>query len=133
MLYSQFEELEAFARYGTHMDSKTINIIEHGKRIRACLNQNEFDAIPTIEQLFVLLALTHDLFDPVPLELMEAVESAVRRIADTFAPDQIMNIYTASVLSEENKTLILARAKDALEALHETNGSHETKELTNHE
>jgi len=39
--YAQYEELEAFARFGTRRDEHTGKIIEHGKRIRSCLKQQE--------------------------------------------------------------------------------------------
>ncbi len=39
--YSQFEELETFSRFGTRLDENTRKIIEHGKRIRSCLKQDE--------------------------------------------------------------------------------------------
>jgi len=44
--YSQFEELEAFSRFGTRLDDNTRKIIEHGERLRACLKQPQFEAVP---------------------------------------------------------------------------------------
>ena len=79
--YAQFEEMEVFARFGTRLDEHTRGVIEHGKRIRACLRQDEFQPVSVIEQLAVLLALTSGLFDAVPLERMSEAEAAVRRIA----------------------------------------------------
>ena len=37
LAYAQFEELETFARFGARLDESTRKIIEHGRRIRACL------------------------------------------------------------------------------------------------
>src|SRR5208283_3651538 len=37
LAYSQFEELEAFTRFGARLEENTLQIIEHGKRIRAFL------------------------------------------------------------------------------------------------
>ena len=37
LAYAQFEELETFARFGARLDDDTRKIIEHGRRIRACL------------------------------------------------------------------------------------------------
>ena len=39
LAYAQFEELETFARFGARLDENTRKIIEHGRRIRACLKQ----------------------------------------------------------------------------------------------
>ena len=41
LAYAQFEELETFARFGARLDDDTRKIIEHGRRIRACLKQPE--------------------------------------------------------------------------------------------
>ncbi|MGB5096274.1 MAG: alternate F1F0 ATPase, F1 subunit alpha, partial [Porticoccaceae bacterium] len=41
LAYAQFEELETFARFGARLDEDTRKVIEHGRRIRACLKQVE--------------------------------------------------------------------------------------------
>ena len=58
LAYAQFEELETFARFGARLDDDTRKIIEHGRRIRACLNQAEFAPVSVPAQIVVLLALT---------------------------------------------------------------------------
>jgi F-type H+/Na+-transporting ATPase subunit alpha len=60
LAYAQFEELETFARFGARMDDDTRKIIDHGRRIRACLKQPEFAPVSVPEQIAVLLALTAD-------------------------------------------------------------------------
>ena len=64
LAYAQFEELETFARFGARLDEDTRKIIDHGRRIRACLKQPEFAPVSVPEQIVVLLALTAKLFDP---------------------------------------------------------------------
>jgi F-type H+/Na+-transporting ATPase subunit alpha len=78
LAYSQFEELEAFSRFGTRLDEHTRQVIGHGERIRACLKQPQFDAVPVLDQIALLQALTSGLLDPVPLEQMTAAEQALR-------------------------------------------------------
>ena len=68
LAYAQFEELETFARFGARLDEDTRKIIEHGRRIRACLKQPEFSPVSVPAQIAILLALTATLFDPVPIE-----------------------------------------------------------------
>ncbi len=82
LAYSQFEELEAFARFGTRLDQNTRESIEHGRRIRACLQQPQYATVPVPEQLAVLIALTGRLFDGVALERMADAEQAARRTVD---------------------------------------------------
>ena len=81
LAYAQFEELETFARFGARLDEHTRAIIDHGRRIRACLKQPEFAPVSVPSQIAVLLALTEKLFDRVPLVQMAEAEHAVQRAA----------------------------------------------------
>jgi F-type H+-transporting ATPase subunit alpha len=81
LAYAQFEELETFSRFGARLDEDTRKIIEHGRRIRACLKQPEFAPVSVPAQIAVLLALTAELFDAVPLDQMTDAEHAVREAA----------------------------------------------------
>jgi F-type H+/Na+-transporting ATPase subunit alpha len=78
LAYSQFEELEAFSRFGTRLDEHTRQVIGHGQRIRACLGQPQFSAVPVLEQIVLLQSLTGGLLDTIPLERIAAAEAAVR-------------------------------------------------------
>jgi F-type H+/Na+-transporting ATPase subunit alpha len=78
LAYSQFEELEAFSRFGTRLDEHTRQVIGHGERIRACLKQPQFEAVPVLDQMALLQALTGGLLDAIPLERIAAAEQALR-------------------------------------------------------
>jgi F-type H+-transporting ATPase subunit alpha len=78
LAYSQFEELEAFSRFGTRLDEHTQQVIGHGQRIRACLAQPQFAAVPVLEQIVLLQSLTGGLLDAIPLERVAAAEAALR-------------------------------------------------------
>ena len=56
LAYAQFEELETFARFGARLDDNTRKVIEHGRRIRACLKQSELAPVSVPAQIAVLLA-----------------------------------------------------------------------------
>ncbi|MCX6258059.1 MAG: alternate F1F0 ATPase, F1 subunit alpha [Bacteroidia bacterium] len=80
LAYSQFEELETFSRFGTRLDENTRKIIEHGKRIRICLKQQELQPMTVPEQIVILLALTGGLFDSIPIEKMQEAEDSLQKI-----------------------------------------------------
>ena len=46
LTYSQFQELEAFSRFGTRLDERTRKTLEHGYRVREVLKQAQFDPMP---------------------------------------------------------------------------------------
>jgi F-type H+-transporting ATPase subunit alpha len=114
LAYAQFEELETFARFGARLDEDTRRIIEHGRRIRACLKQPEFAPVSVPEQIAILLAVTAGLFDQVPLERMDSAEEAVRMAARDIADDVIERLDAASQLSEEDRESIIDIASEAL-------------------
>jgi len=114
LAYAQFEELETFARFGARLDDETRQIIEHGRRIRACLKQPEFAPVTVPAQITVLLALTANLFDPVPLEKMNDAGHAVREAAATIPAEVSARFETAAKLSDEDKKTVVEIARKAL-------------------
>jgi F-type H+-transporting ATPase subunit alpha len=114
LAYAQFEELETFARFGARLDEDTRKIIEHGRRIRACLKQPESTPVSVPGQIAVLLALTTDLFDPVPLDKMTDAGHAVHDAAAKIPEEVCARFQTADKLSDADRTAIIEIARQAL-------------------
>lgn len=114
LAYAQFEELETFARFGARLDEDTRMIIEHGRRIRACLKQPEFAPVSVAAQIAVLLALTAKLFDSVPIDQMTDAEHALCEAAVHIPSEVCARFETAKALSDEDRTTILEIARHAL-------------------
>jgi F-type H+-transporting ATPase subunit alpha len=114
LAYAQFEELETFARFGARLDEDTRKIIEHGRRIRACLKQPEFSPVSVPAQIAILLALTADLFDPVPLDKMTDAGHAVHEAAARIPQEMCARFETADKLSDEDRKAIIEIARQAL-------------------
>ncbi len=114
LAYAQFEELETFSRFGARLDEDTRTIIEHGQRIRACLKQPEFTPVAVPAQIAVLLALTAELFDHVPLDQMTAAEHALHEAAAEIPAAVGERLDTADTLSDEDRETIIEIARNAL-------------------
>jgi len=114
LAYAQFEELETFSRFGARLDEDTRKIIEHGRRIRACLKQPEFSPVSVPAQITVLLALTAGLFDDVPIEQMTDAENAVREAAAEIPDEVTAQFDTADKLSSDNRATIIQIGRQAL-------------------
>lgn len=85
LTYSQFQELEAFARFGTRLDKDTRSRIEHGLRVRELLKQNRFSPLTASEQLAVLWTVSLGLLDEVPLDrVADAQEFLLARLNEGF-------------------------------------------------
>ena len=114
LAYSQFEELEGFAKFGTRLDDATRKTIDHGQRIRACLKQSESQPVSMEQQIYVLLALTAGLFDPVPLDKMNEAQEAVQKATAKMPADLVERLTSADKLSDADRKSILDVARQAL-------------------
>lgn len=114
LAYAQFEELETFARFGARLDADTLKVIEHGRRIRACLKQSEFAPVSVPAQIAVLLALTAELFDDVPLDRMTEAEQTVCKAATEIPAEVNERLDTADNLSDEDRETIIEIARKSL-------------------
>jgi F-type H+-transporting ATPase subunit alpha len=117
LAYSQFEEMEVFARFGTRLDDRTRAVINHGRRIRAILHQPEFEPLPVPDQIVLLAALTAGLFDAVPEERMPDAESALRAIVAALPPALLHRIASPDGLDENDRQTVVAHAREALTAI----------------
>jgi F-type H+-transporting ATPase subunit alpha len=102
LTYAQFEEMEVFARFSARLDDDTRKLLEHGKRIRACLAQPEFALVSVPAQLATLLALTKGLFDTVPIERMMDAENAVHDAAKKIPAQILASFQAAEKLTDES-------------------------------
>ena len=114
LAYAQFEELESFARFGARLDDNTRNIIEHGRRIRACLKQAEFSPLSVPAQITVLLALAAGLLDHVPLAQMTGAAQALHRVTEELPAAVCERLVTDPKLGDEDRAAIITIAAKAL-------------------
>ena len=125
LTYSQFQELEAFSRFGTRLDERTRKTLEHGYRVREVLKQAQFDPMPVAQQIAVLLAVTQGLFDDIPLDRVAAAEKAVRRMLCELLPEPCRRIEAGEPLGGEERELILRKVKEVVQSsLEHGDGEH---------
>src|ERR1019366_7184788 len=114
LAYAQFEELETFARFGARLDENTRKIIQHGRRIRACLKQPESAPVSVPSQIVLLLALTAELFDHVPLDQMTEAEQALRDAMVGLPARVRERLDTAEKLSDTDRETIIQFGRKSL-------------------
>ena len=115
LAYAQFEELETFERFGARLDTHSRRSIEHGRRIRACLQQPESQPVALPAQIAVLQALTAQRFDAVPLARMAEAERAVHLAVQDLPAALCARLATAAVPSADDRAVLLATASAALD------------------
>ncbi len=76
--YSQFEEVEKFARYSTRLDESTRKTLNHGRHVREMLKQKRNDPHTAEAQVALLMAVNEGLFDDVSLDRIAALSRKIR-------------------------------------------------------
>ncbi|GGX61816.1 alternate F1F0 ATPase, F1 subunit alpha [Saccharospirillum salsuginis] len=117
LAYSQFEELESFARFSTRLDDATRHTIEHGRRIRGLLNQPEHHPLSAAEQLVVLKAVAEGLFDHLPMDHLGQGERLLLDAMADWDLDALHRLNRGEALDEDAWAQLLDRARRVLAAL----------------
>ena len=112
LAYAQFEELEAFARFGAKLDEDTRLQLERGRRVREALKQQEAAPIPVVHQIALLLAVAEGLFDTIPIEAMTAATAAA--VAAVDAMQEARDIARGAPLEGDRREAILRVVRAAL-------------------
>jgi F-type H+-transporting ATPase subunit alpha len=114
LAYAQFEELENFARFGARLDNNTLNIINHGRHIRAYLSQSESDPVTVAQQITLLLILGQGLFDNVPLSDMTKAQLSLRSATNSMPESLLTRLENAQSLTDNDRLLVTSIASQAL-------------------
>ena len=122
--YSQFEELETFARFATRLDEETRATIEHGRRVREILKQPEHRPLRASEQMVALRAVNAGLFDALPTERVEDAEKRVQARVLAMLPALCEAMEAGEKLSDLQWEHVLDEARAALSELDDTGNRH---------
>jgi F-type H+-transporting ATPase subunit alpha len=111
--YAAFTELEAFSRFDTRLSDETRRVLARGRRVREILKQPAGQPIAVGEQVAVLLAINHGLFDEIEESDMTRAEAAVRA---SLLPARAEKIAAGQPLAPDEQAHILTAAREALHA-----------------
>ncbi|MGF1540467.1 MAG: alternate F1F0 ATPase, F1 subunit alpha [Pleurocapsa sp.] len=114
--YSQFQEVEVFARFGTQLDEDTRQTLERGRRVREILKQPQSQPLSVSEQIAVLLAVNEGVLDDVPLEQVTEAETAIRQTVTEELSEICDGIEAGESLSDEDKEALLNKSKAACQS-----------------
>jgi F-type H+-transporting ATPase subunit alpha len=112
--YSQFEELEAFARFGTRLDPETRNMLTRGYRVRAALKQQRSAPLTPGEQIALFLVINEGLLDDIPTDEVQAAERELLKVFKKHCGAILIAIESNDLLPEEAKQAVLETARNAL-------------------
>jgi F-type H+-transporting ATPase subunit alpha len=112
--YSQFEELETFARFATRLDDDTRATIERGRRVREVLKQPEQAPLPVADQLAILRAVTAGLFDDLELDAIGRTEHAIREAVREEVPEICERLQNGENPEESDWAALFETARRAI-------------------
>ena len=112
--YSQFQEVEVFARFGTQLDEETKATLKLGRRVREILKQQQSQPLSVAEQIAVLLAVTSGIFDSVPLDRIDEASKVLCQRVKTELPQVCKSIEMGERLTNKDSQAILEIATKAI-------------------
>lgn len=115
--YSQFVELEAFARFGTRLDEETQKTLDRGRRVREILKQTQYASLTVPEQIAVLVSVNGGAFDALELEQIVEAERLLREALGEDFSDVCEAIQQGEKLSDEYIDRLLEAARTAVNRL----------------
>ncbi len=118
--YSQFEELETFARFSSRLDEETRKKLNRGQRVRQALKQPQYQPIPVPEQIAVLLSVSEGLFDDLDVDKVIKASKRIRQAVREHLADVSESILDGNELDDNQKENILSVARDAISDLKES-------------
>jgi len=122
--YSQFEELEAFSRFGTRLDDDTRKTLERGRRVREVLKQPQYAPLSVSEQIAALVAVNRGVFDELDVKEMAEAERRVGKTVKEELSDVCDRIERGEELAEEDIQTLFTAAQRAVAGLKKQEKQH---------
>ncbi len=117
LFFSQFEELESFAKFGTQMDTETAGRLKRGRAIRAVMQQIQYAPMPAADQIAVFLATNDGLLDDVEESKVTRAQEIIIHVLHAQFPKVMTAISDKKEkLSDEIKQKLLDAFRKALTA-----------------
>ncbi len=100
---AQFREMEAFAQFGSDLDSATGKLIKHGALLTEILKQDQYSPLSVEEQSIVLFGAYNNYFSEVPIKNIKALE---KKFIETLKYEEsaiIDSVRTERAISKETE------------------------------
>jgi F-type H+-transporting ATPase subunit alpha len=100
---AQYYEMKEFAQFGSDLDSKTVALIEHGKRITELFKQTQYNPFPVEEEVVQLWAAQQGFFESTPVEKTREVSAKLLEFIRMRRKDLLKDIAQQKQLTPEIK------------------------------
>jgi F-type H+-transporting ATPase subunit alpha len=115
--YAQFLELEVFARFGQVLDPRTERALEHGRRVRAVLQQSQSEPHSLATEVSLLLAVKEGALDGLSLTECDAFKKGLGPDLLTWDPELVARVDRTGRLEDADRARLLGWLKSRGRAL----------------
>lgn len=98
---AQFKEMEIFTQFSSELDQATTDMLNHGHMLTELLKQPLYNPRPHYEQVILLYAAQHGLFDDIPVKELKEYCSELMNYICTYGHDIVTEIEENKVLTDD--------------------------------
>ncbi|HHS98107.1 MAG TPA: F0F1 ATP synthase subunit alpha [Chloroflexi bacterium] len=109
---ASYQELAAFAQFGSSVDEATQRRLDRGRRLTEILKQPQYEPVPLEEEVIIIYAGTHGYCDHVPVSKMREYEVALLEFMRTEHPEIGTDIATRKEITEETEKALQAALEE---------------------
>jgi len=102
---AQYRELEAFSKFGSDLDSATLNVLGKGARNVEILKQNLHDPYAVEEQIAILFCGTRGLLSDVPVKKIREFEAEFLEYVKMKYPEMMEELRNGQITDNSEKIL----------------------------
>ncbi|QCZ36670.1 F0F1 ATP synthase subunit alpha [Mycoplasma nasistruthionis] len=105
---AQYNEMLAFAQFGSDLDDSTKTILEHGAKVYELLKQEQYFAISQVAQAIMLVGVKERIINPLPKEYIHIYRDNVLEFLqkDSTGVNVYADVANQGVISPENYQII---------------------------
>ncbi len=98
---AQFKEMEIFTQFSSELDQSTTDLLNHGHVLTELLKQPLYNPKPHYEQVILLYAAQHKMFDDIPVKELKEYVSELMNYVRTYGQDIIEEIEEKKVMTDD--------------------------------
>lgn len=110
--YSQYRELQAFAQFGSDLDSDTKTRLAKGERIVEVLKQGRSAPVRVSLQVAIIYAVVNDMLEDIPVGSIHEFEKSLFEYIENNAHDIIDSIESTGVMDEQTEEKLRLAIKE---------------------
>jgi F-type H+/Na+-transporting ATPase subunit alpha len=119
---AQYQELIAFAQFGSDLDPSTKKIIDHGARLMQLLKQKQYSPMPLNMLVLSLFSAKYKFLESIDVEDIVDFEAQLHSYFKEDYPHVLEEIQTKKMISEELQATMMQACEECVTLFHQMKG-----------